>query len=184
MGWYSSPAAAIVSVRFQEKGDTRGARSVSIFRLLFFLCQYCPSAIHCAAVARKTTLGRGRVTLLENVGIIVSQFFSRCDIPNSLDPDSLFFHDRIAIGIAGMIDEARLIPINCRIDHYIVIDGKQIRMMSRIEIVGIATICLLWSETLTRILDDARACANELGRECAEPLDWRRPYLKPIQAGV
>src|SRR4051794_40667836 len=63
-----------------------------------------------AAVAGKPSLRRWCVPFLENVSVVVRQFLPGSDVANCLDPDATIVDHRIAVGIARMIDESRLVP--------------------------------------------------------------------------
>lgn len=70
-----------------------------------------------------------------------------------------------------MIDESRVVSIKRGIDHDIVIDRKEIGMMSLFNAVGISLICFDRRNTLPGVLDDARASRDRPGRESPKPLN-------------
>jgi YVTN family beta-propeller protein len=102
------------------------------------------------------------VALFELVGIIVRQFLPGLHIPDRLDPDSPFLDHGVAVGIAGVIDESGVVALERGIDHDVIVDGEEERVMP-VAIVWIAGIGLLRREALPGVFDQARALGNELG---------------------
>lgn len=70
------------------------------------------------------------VSLFQNVGVIVRKLFSGKDVTNCLDPDATVIDNRVAIGIARMVDKARCVSSDCGIDYNVVVDCKEIGVMS------------------------------------------------------
>ena len=69
-----------------------------------------------------------------------------------------------------MVDEPRLIPINGSVDHHIIVDRKEISVMTYGLIIGIASVGFSRRQPLARILDETRAAGDSLGCERTKTL--------------
>ena len=78
----------------------------------------------------KAPLRGGSVSFLQNVGVIIRQLLARFHIPNGFDPDPAVVDDRIAVRVAGVVDEPRLVSVDGCIDHDVVIDSEEIRVVT------------------------------------------------------
>src|SRR6185369_7048569 len=108
---------------------------------------------------------------LEHVRVIVRELLPRLDIANRLDPDAIFIDHGIAVRIAGVIEEARVVPVDGGVDHHMIVDGEEIGVMPLTLDVRIPRVGLGRSEPLSRILDEARARGNAARRKATEPLN-------------
>jgi len=55
---------------------------------------------------------------IDGEAIVVKEFFAGADVTQGLDQDpAAIVLDRLAIGIAGMIDPARFVAADCGVDH-------------------------------------------------------------------
>lgn len=124
------------------------------------------------------------MSLIENVRVVVREFFTWSNVAKSIDPDAIIVDHGIAVRIARVIYESRLIAADRSIDHHMIIDREEVGVMPLFDIVWIPLVCFGWSETLSCVFDQASTRTNGLGRKCAEPLDWRLSYLKRVQAGA
>src|SRR5204863_4990308 len=112
-----------------------------------------------------TFCGRG-MALLQYVRIVVRQLFSRLNVTDRLDPDPRVVDDRVAIRIARVVDEPRLVAVHGSIDHDVVVNREQIRVMPLVAAVRIPRVGLRRGETLSRVFDQPRSSWNSLSRKC------------------
>src|SRR6185437_2853565 len=113
-----------------------------------------PSAIRRAAAAGESPLRRRRVPLFEQVRVVVRQLLARRDVANRLDPDPAV------------------------LDHHVVVDREEERVMAFARHVGIARVGFSRCEPFAGVLDEARALWNAARREGAQSLHRRRPNLE------
>jgi len=111
--------------------------------------------------------------LLKNVRVIIRQLFARFHITDRLDPDSSPLDDRIAVGIARVVDEPRIVAIHCRVDDDVVVYCKEIRVVPLPLVVRIPLVGLPRRQSLARVLDKPGSSFDRLRRKGAEALDGR-----------
>ena len=71
-----------------------------------------------------------------------------------------FFFLRLAIGLAGVIDPPRIIALISAIDELAAIQTEEKRVVRILGILPETFLCLLFSDPLALIFNDARACGN------------------------
>ena len=120
------------------------------------------------------------MTLLEDVRVVVRQLLARLDISNRLDPNPAVLDHRVAIRIARVIDESRLVSADSRVDHDVVIDREQERVVALALDVRIARVRLGRRQTFARILYKPRPGGNATRREGTEALNRRAANLERI----
>ena len=118
------------------------------------------------------------MAFLEHIRVVVRELFARFDVANGLDPDATVVDRRVAIRIARVIDESRLVAADGGIDHDVIVDREQERVMTFAVDVGISCVGFGGREPLTRVFDETRPRGNSARSECAEPLNRRRANLE------
>lgn len=111
------------------------------------------------------------MSLVENVGVIVRQFFSNFHIPDRFDPDPAVLDNRITVRSARVIDEARIIPVHRRVDHNVIVNCEEVRVMSLAFVVGIPFVRLARSEPLACVFNEPDSSRNRRYGKCTETLD-------------
>src|SRR3954471_2619406 len=142
-----------------------------MWRPLAFLCQQRPATARRAAVAREAALGGWRVSFLEDVRVVVGELLARPHVANGFDPDATVLDDSVAVRIARVVYEPRCVAVHRRIDHDVVVDREQERVVALTSAVGIARIRFSRRESRARILDQAGTSRNATCRERAHSLD-------------
>jgi len=61
---------------------------------------------------------------LEHVCVVIRQLLARHDRADRFNPNVTVIDHRVAVWIAGMIDETRFVPIHGRVDNYIIVDRE------------------------------------------------------------
>ena len=121
-------------------------------------------------MTRESSLRGRRVSLVENVRVIVRQFFSNFHIPDGFDPDPAVLDHSITVRIARVIDEARIIPVDGRVDHDVIVNCEEIGVMSRAFVVGIPLVRLARSEPLAGVFNEPGSNRNRPYGKCTESL--------------
>jgi len=93
------------------------------------------------------------VTLVENIGVVVRQLLARGDIADGLDPDPAVVDHRIAVGIARVIYESRIVATHGGVDDDIIVDRKKISMVTLSRVVRVPLIRLRGCKPLTAVFD-------------------------------
>ena len=70
-----------------------------------------------------------------------------------------------------MVDEARVVPADCRVNDHLVVDDEEERVVPRHLLVVIAAVRLVIANPFACILDDPLTAADKPRRERAVPLD-------------
>lgn len=153
----------------------------SIGRPLAFLRQNSPPTRSRTTTTRIPPLRRRRMPFLQLVRVVVRQLLSRRYVADRFDPDSPIVNHRVAVRIAGVIDEPRVVPVDRRVDHDVIVDREQERVMAG-AVFRIARVGDGWRQSLARVLDQPCAGGNAPGGERAKSLDRGRPDLERIPA--
>ena len=85
--------------------------------------------------------------------------------------------DRVAIRVARVVDEPRLVAVHRRVDHDVVVDREQKRVMALVAVVGIPRVGLRRRQRCARVLDQSRASGNR-SSQTPLALNRRRPDLE------
>jgi hypothetical protein len=110
-------------------------------------------------VARELLPGRFGDRFVELHVIIIKEFLSRLDVAQRIDEDPVVLLDRFAVWIAGMIDPARVVTANFRID-YLAVFQTEVESVRIFGVVGSG----FPGDAFACVFDDARAFGNELRR--------------------
>ena len=89
--------------------------------------------------------------------VIIKEFLAGLNVAQCIDEDAVIVLDRFAVWIAGMIDPARVVAADLRI-NYIAVFQTEVESVWIVFVVG----GCLPSHAFTRVLDNARAFGNEL----------------------
>lgn len=130
------------------------------------------------AGAGEPLLGRRGVALIEDIRIIVYKLLARFDVVERLDPDAAVVDDGIAVGGAGVIEEAGVVAVHGGVDDHLVIDGEEISVMTLGGSVGVTRVGFRGRDTLARVLNEADASRNVMRGKAAHPLNWRAANFK------
>ena len=108
-------------------------------------------------MACKRALDRRRMTLFIDQRVVVTQFFAGFDFQQRINIDAtVFMLHRFAIGLAGMVDEARFIAAAAAIYDAAIVQTEEVSMIQRAF--GIRPIQRLRPlNPLALIFDNARA---------------------------
>jgi hypothetical protein len=120
-------ARVLLRMRFAAAATTKerrmGDSALLPLRLLLLRLIQRLAIEHRAAASLRTAAARierqlgGIVRAFPRKLIVVPEFFARLDVPDRIDEDATAFDHRLAIRIAAVIDEARVVAANSRIDH-------------------------------------------------------------------
>src|SRR5215218_670082 len=131
-----------------------------------------------AAATLVELLVLGRVIVAALVLVVVHELRARRDRLDRLDEDALAIVDRLAIRRAGVIDEPRVVPLHRRVDHPLVVDGEQERVVAVHLLVVVALVCRAPGDALPDVLDDAGALLDRANGECSRALNRRGAQLE------
>ena len=70
-----------------------------------------------------------------------------------------------------MIEKPRLVAIDCRVNHHLVVDREQVGMVTLPDHVGVACFGRFRGEPLAGVLDNAGAGGDRAGRVAPETLN-------------
>ena len=103
-------------------------------------------------MAGEAPFGGWTVAFVENVRVVIRELFAGLNLPDGLDPDPPILYHCIAVRIAGMIDEPRLISAYGSIDDDVVVDSEEVGVVPA-SIVGVPGIRLGRSQPLPGVLN-------------------------------
>src|SRR5215207_5279673 len=136
------------------------------------------AARRCPAAALVKLLVLGRVIVAALVLVVVDELRARRDRLDRLDEDALAIVDRLAVRRAGVIDEARIVPLHRRVDHRLVVDGEEEGVVAVHLLVVVALVRRAPGDALPNVLDDAGALLDRANGECSGALDRRGAQLE------
>ena len=147
-------------------------------RFLLLRLENAAAAVGCPAVAHIERLVPLRVGVaLERV--VVYQLGAGLDRTDRLDEDAPLLDHCLAVGIARVVDEARLVAVHCGVDHDLLVDREQERVVARHRVVVVAPVGLLVRDALShRTRNDPRPLANHAKGERPLPLNGGRTELE------
>jgi hypothetical protein len=119
----------------------------------------------------------GRVVRLTLDLIVVSELLARLDRAQCFDEHPTALDHRLAVRVAGVIDEARLVAIDACIDDGALIHDEQKSVGVAGILVLVAAVGLGVRDALAHVLDDARALADTARGEHTQPVQRRRAHL-------
>src|SRR5688572_20440243 len=105
------------------------------------------------------------------VRVVVRQLLAGSDAANRLDVDALSLVYRFAVRRTAVIDEARLVAVDRRVDHGLAVDGKQKGVVTAHAAVIVACVRFLRRDALTDVLDDACTLSDRANGESTAALD-------------
>lgn len=123
-----------------------------------------------AAVAGVVGFGVFIVLLVAGEAVIVGELFARQNVAHGFDVDATRVDHRLAIGLAGMIDEASLIAFYPGIDRRAFVDAEQQDSRVMVAVIFVTGVRLFGRDALANVFDDARSLADGLGGEDAAAL--------------
>src|SRR5215469_3802789 len=132
--------------------------------------QHAAAASGRTAAAGEDRIDVGRVVRLALNLVVVGELFARLDGTERVDEHPALFDDRLAVGRAGVVDEARLVTVDPRVDHRARIDDEQESVVVGGVLVLITPVRLGVRHALTQVLDDARALPDAARGEHPQPV--------------
>src|SRR5690606_27090493 len=121
-----------------------------------------------------------RVRLGQGDAVVVGQFLAGADIADRLDVDPVqaavvalgLHHHRLAVGVAAVVDPARIVALVVGVDHVLVVEGEQ-EGVAALHVAGAVGGDLGMGAALAPVLDDALALADGLDGKYAVAVDGR-----------
>ena len=110
--------------------------------------------------------GRGRDGFVHFKLVIVGEFFARLNVAQRVDEDAPVFFDRFAVRVAGMIDPARVVPANPRVDHYYAAIQTEEECVRVVGVVGHT----FPGDAFSGVFDDARLFPDAFRGKNAAPM--------------
>lgn len=109
--------------------------------------------------------------------VVVIEFFTAADRPHGMDKDPTLFVERLAIGVAGMIDILGIVAANAAVNGGIVVDREEKRMVTFHVIFVIALRLKIRTDPFTDIFRDPLSFSDSGHRERAAAVNTRAAYL-------
>jgi hypothetical protein len=117
------------------------------------------------------------VPLVEDERVVVTELLSWTNVTDRLDPDAAIVDHRVAIRVAAVVDPARLVAVDGRVDDDIIIDGKEKRVL-RAWHLGISGVRLGRGKALSGVFDESSPGRNRSRGKSAQAVDTRIPDLE------
>src|SRR5690606_23744437 len=135
------------------------------------------------ALRRAAATGIARLVALVRIGrtlvlVVVDELLPRLDRPDRLYVDVAAVDHGLAVRIAGVIDEARLVPVHGRVYHRAVVEREQEGVAALHLVVIVATVGLRVRDALSHVLDEAGPLPDASGGQGAASLNGRRADLE------
>src|SRR6476469_7799527 len=137
-----------------------------------------------------TTLGRPALAFIELdirrvirplVLVIVRKLDSRLNISFRVNPDLPVLDHRLTVGIAGMIDQPRIVAVNRAIDDRFLVEREEKSVVTLHVLVIVPAVGFLVRDPLARVFDDSLPRTNSSLRKNSASLNFRLPnFIKPV----
>ena len=135
-----------------------------------------------AAVARIDLVDIGRIVFFPADLVVVAQFFAGRDVARRVDEYTAMFDYGLAVAPALVIDEARIVAADGRVDDRVLVDDEQERVIVVDVVIVITRVRRLVRKPLAQVFDDARAPGNVRRREHAAAVHRRIAYFDERRA--
>src|ERR1700722_3768297 len=122
--------------------------------------QHRAAAFPRAALAGEDFIDVGRIVAIASDLVVVGQLLARLNSADGLDEHAPVIDQRLAVRVAGMVDEARIIAIDAAVDHHAAIDDEQECVVVANVLVLVAPVSLAVRQPVAQVLDDTRALAD------------------------
>src|ERR1700722_5484197 len=138
---------------------------------------------HAAAAGRRpAAAGEDHVDVGRIVGlaldlVVVGELLTGSDVADRLDEHGAPLNDGLAVRVAAVIDEARLVAVDARIDDRAPVDDEEERVVVALVLVVVAAGGFGVRNALAEVLDHARAPLDALGGEHAQAVQRRVAHL-------
>src|ERR1700722_8612626 len=122
--------------------------------------QHRAAALARAALAGEDFIDVGRIVTIASDLVVVGKLLARLNGADRLDEHAPVIDQRLAVRVAGMVDEARIVAIDAAVDHHAAIDDEQECVVVANVLVLVAPVGLAVRQPVAEVLDDARALAD------------------------
>src|SRR5580704_5224649 len=130
-----------------------------------------------AAAAGEDHVDVGRIVGLALDLVVVGELLAGGDVAQRLDEHAALLDHGLAVRVAAMIDEARLVAIDAGVDDRAPVDDEEERMVVVLVLVVVAPVGLGVRHALAKVLDHACALLDALGGEHAQAVQRRVAHL-------
>src|SRR5580698_3977250 len=131
-----------------------------------------------AAAAGEDHVDVGRIVGLALDLVVVGELLPGGDGSDRVDEHPRFLDHRLAVRLAAVIDETRIVPVDAGVDHRFVVGDEQEGVVVAVLLALVAAVGLGVRDTLSEVLDHAGALRYRPQREHAEPVQRRGPHLE------
>jgi len=139
---------------------------------------------------RPTTLGRPALAFIELdisrvvralVLVVVRKLDSRLNISFRVNPDLPVLDYRLTVGIAGMIDQPRIVSVNRTVDDRFLVEREKESVVTLHVLVIVPAVGFLIRDPLARVFDDSLSRTNSSLCKNSATLNFRLPnFIKPV----
>ncbi len=112
---------------------------------------------------------RGIVFLAADL-VVVTEFLTGRDVAGGIDEYAPVFDHRLAVALALVIDETRIVATDARVDHGLLVDDEQERVIVVLVMIFVARIGRGVRHAVAEVLDDPRAFLDVPAGEHASPM--------------
>mmetsp|Transcript_71463 Transcript_71463/g.168395 ORF Transcript_71463/g.168395 Transcript_71463/m.168395 type:complete len:289 (-) Transcript_71463:2509-3375(-) len=144
-----------------EPHSARWRRSIaSAARAAGFGREHGAAAGRRAAPAGELLLDLGGVALVQHQAVVVEQLLAGLQVAQGLDEDAAVDLVGLAVGLAGMVDPARIVAAVEGVDHQAAVEVEVEGVVGLLGVVGMAAHRLVPADALAGVLDDLGAGGN------------------------
>src|SRR5690606_8699747 len=162
------------------------ARRDGVLLLLFLQGQHGAPAGRRAAQALVGSLELLGDLAVEHQPVVVEQFFAAGDVAQRRDVDALAVAAFLgfAVGLAGMVDPARVVAVVAAVDHAARTEREEEGVERIVGVGGVAAVGFLGADALAAVFDDARAGGDFARGEHAVAMQLGAAHDVPGLGGI
>jgi hypothetical protein len=186
MSPYTTPIAPMTLLDDRRGGFTHSSRRLGsclgarrgpqLARLALGRPQHRAATTRRTAAAGIDVIDIGRIGAIAPDLVVVGQLLTGLDGADGLDEDPPIVDHRLAIRIAAMVDETRIVAIGAAVDDHGAVHDEQKCMIVADVFVPVALIGLTVRHAIAQVLDDARALADAAQGERAAAVNARAAH--------
>src|ERR1700728_5449059 len=171
------PVAPTTSPRLTRRAGFTRSPARALRWPAFRRPQHAAAAARRAAAAGEDGIDVRRVVALAPDLIVVGELFARGDIAQRVDEHPRALDHRLAVRLAGVIDEARLVAADTRVDDRVLVGDEQERVVVVRCLVIVALVGLGVRDALAQVFEDARATCDRRQYEPPPTMERRVAHL-------
>src|SRR6185503_8080700 len=135
--------------------------------------QHGATAFRRTAAAGVDLIDVGWIVLLATDLVVVTELLAGLDVAHRVDEHAAVLDDRLAVALALVIDETRVVAADASVDHGLLVHDEQEGVVVALVVVFVALVRRLVRHAIPEVFDHARALTDRRDGEYTAPVHRR-----------